>query len=397
MSLGAALAALTIGVLGAPASAASVRPVALQDIPKVASFIPPTTDHVYYHGGPVLHRNRTHVIFWQPGGSSLTFGPGYVSLVAGFLRNVAAASHSTSNVFGLTGQYTDYSGQPAAYASRFGGWVLDDHPLPANGCVEPATGPLWTHCVTDGQLQAELEHVVRQHHLPHGANDVYFLLTPRGLASCMSTTSCSDAGPPNGYCAYHGVTNDATLLYAVVPYNAVPGHCQSWEPRPNHSAADPALSVISHELAEMITDPYQTAWYANSGSEIGDICLASYGRSIGGSGQSRYNENINGGHYYLQEEWSNADSACRRRALPDQARFSVIRRSSLRLWLIGAGNDPEGHIVGYRWSLGDGSRALGRRISHRFPRAGSYRIRLRVTDNWDNWTFYARTVAAAAP
>ncbi len=30
-----------------------------------------------YNGGPVLHSNRTHPIFWEPAGSGLTFDPGY--------------------------------------------------------------------------------------------------------------------------------------------------------------------------------------------------------------------------------------------------------------------------------------------------------------------------------
>jgi hypothetical protein len=394
MTLRVALAALTIGVLAPAASGASVHPAPLRDISKLEHIIPPSRDHVDYHGGRVLHSNRTHLIFWQPRGSGLTFGPGYVSLVERFMRNVAAASHSTSNLFGLTGQYTDYNGRPAAYASHYGGSLMDTDPLPANGCVEPSTGPHWTRCLTDSQLQAELEHVVRVHGLPHGPDDVYFLLTPRGLASCLSPGSCSVAGPPNGYCAYHGMTYDGLLLYAVIAYTAVPKHCQSWRPRPNRSTADPTVSVVSHELAEMVTDPDQDAWYDNAGAEIGDICLTSYGRAVGGSGANRYNEIINGGRYYLQEEWSNADHACRPRAEPDRASFTVTRRSSRtdRLWLVARGSDPYGHIVSYHWFFADGSRARGRKVSHRFATGGSYRITLRVTDDWGNWAFYTRAV-----
>ena len=50
------------------------------------------------------------------------------------------------------------------------------------------------------------------------------------------------------------------LLYAVIPYNAVPGHCQSDNPRPNSSTADPALSTLSHEHIETVTDPDGDAW-----------------------------------------------------------------------------------------------------------------------------------------
>jgi len=110
-----------------------------------------------YDGGPVLHSNRTHVIFWEPDGSGLSFEPGYRSLIDTFLSDVAADSHSPDNVYGLTGQYQDALG-PAVYNSAYAGSVLDTDPLPPSRCVEPPlTGPGWTVCLTDQQLQDALE------------------------------------------------------------------------------------------------------------------------------------------------------------------------------------------------------------------------------------------------
>ena len=88
----------------------------------------------------MLHSNRTHVIFWEPAGSGLSFDPGYESLIETFLIDVAADSHRTTNVYGLSGQYRDSDG-PAAYDSTYGGAVLANDPLPPNGCTEPPTGP----------------------------------------------------------------------------------------------------------------------------------------------------------------------------------------------------------------------------------------------------------------
>ncbi len=351
---------------------------------------------VSYGGGPILTSNRTHVIFWAPSGSHLAFDPGYRPLVERFLTDVAAASHSTSNVFALTGQYADSPHHPAAYASRYAGAVLDTDRLPTSGCVEPpGTGPGWTVCLTDRQLQAEIEHVVRARHLPTSQRDVYFLVTPRGLGSCMMatpTSGCALGGPATGYCGYHKFTNDNLVDYAFIPYNAVPGHCQSSHPRPNGSSADPALSTIGHELAEMITDPDGDGWTDGSGNEIADLCITTFGPAIGGSGTRRYNQVIAGGHFYLQDLWSNASSGCAARARPDQASFSVTGRSDRTLRLKASGSDPQGRIVAYNWNFGGGGTAKGRSISHRFPGSGAYPIRLRVTDSWGNWGFYTRTV-----
>jgi PKD domain-containing protein len=354
-----------------------------------------------YGGGPVLHWNRTHVIFWQPTGSGLTFDAGYTPLVETFLRNVAAASRDPSSVYGLTGQYHDNQG-PAAYASTYGGSVLATDPLPPNGCVEPpATGPGWRYCLTDKQLQREIEHVVRSDHLPTGTADVYFLVTPNGLGNCSDTasTSCALGGDANGYCAYHSQTDDGLVLYAVIPYNAVPGHCQSDNPRPNSSTADPALSTISHEHSEMITDPSGNAWIdPQSDNENGDLCLTSFGPSIGGSGSSAWNEVIGGGHYYLQEEWSNADGACQPRARLDSVTFGTApaRRRAAGMAFTAHARSAHGAIVFYQWFFGDRRLGGGRRTTHRYAHPGAYRVVLRTTDSWGNWAFYARTVVVSA-
>src|SRR5436305_5274675 len=321
-----------------------------------------------YNGGPVLHTNRSHVIFWQPSGSGLTFEPGYISLTEGLLANVAADSHKASNIYGLTGQYTDTSGR-AVYDSRYGGAVIDDDPLPSNGCIEPpVTGPGWPVCLTDDQLSAEIQHVVFTRHLPTNWGDVYFLVTPKGLGSCLDTasTSCALGGELNGYCGYHSQTAAGTILYAVIPYNAVPGHCQSGNPRPNGNPADPSLSTLSHEHNEMITDPADDAWVDNSGNEDGDLCISNFGPAIGGSGSGAYNENLHGGHYFLQEEWSNADGACEPRASADSAHFSVRRPAGPRsVTLAGSAGARGRQIVAYRWFFGDARSGSGRQVTHR--------------------------------
>ena len=351
-----------------------------------------------YAGGPVLHSNRTHLIFWQPAGSRLRFDPGYRALVQAFVANVAGASHSTTNVFANTGQYTDTTNRPAAYASRFGGALLDTDRLPTNGCVEPpVTGPGWTVCLSDQQLQSELEHVVAVDRLPTGPDDVYFLVTPRGFGSCLGTTptsGCALGGSENGYCGYHSSTSDGLLRYAVIPYNAVSGHCQSNNPRPNHSTADPALSTISHELSETITDPYGDAWMSAAGYESGDLCVTDYGPVLGGSKTSVYDEVIGSGHYYLQEEWSNAAGSCQPRAPADRVSFSVTHRKAdnHRVAFRASAEAPEGRIVAYRWSFGDGGNGSGREVWHRYSTAGAQRVTLRVTDGWGNWGFFTQRV-----
>jgi hypothetical protein len=354
-----------------------------------------------YGGGPVLHSNRTHVVFWAPSGSGLSYELGYESLVTRFLTRVAADSHHATNVYGLSGQYRDADG-PAAYDSSFDGAVLDRDPLPLNACVEPpATGPGWLTCLTDAQLQSELETVVSADHLPRASNDIYFLVLPAGMGTCTDSTSsmCALGGSSSGYCGYHSET-DSGLLYAVVPYNAVSGHCQSSNPRPNASTADPALSTISHEHNETVTDPQAySAWADPSGQENGDLCITQFGPALGGSGDSAFNETISGGHYYLQEEWSNEDGACAPRDESDLVSFAAPSRVSAgrAFALVGHASDPDGRIAAWAWHFADGTAASHTRAStHVYRRAGTYHVLLRVADSAGNWATFTRTVRVLA-
>ncbi len=386
-----ALAALFSGSAQAKALHTGAR-----NVDGAATAVARGPGNVPYGGGPVLHSNRTHLIFWQPAGSGLTYDPGYESVVETFLANVAAASHSNTSTYSLTGQYTD-SGGPAFYDSTYGGSVVATDPLPANGCTEPtATSPGWTVCLTDSQLQTEIMRVIRAHRLPTGSDDIYFLVTPSGLGSCLdsSSTACALGGSPNGYCGYHGQTTDGLVSYAVIPYNAVAPHCSSDNPRPNGSAADPALSTISHEQIEMVTDPEGNAWIDNSDEEIADRCIDMFGPPIGGSGSGAWNQVINGGHYFLQEVWSNATGACEQRPRPDSVWFRAAPTiaHSTSVSFTAHATDPDGVIVAYRWYFGDHRIGYGSQVSHQFAHRGSYRVVLRTTDSWGNWTFFARTV-----
>jgi hypothetical protein len=61
----------------------------------------------------------------------------------------------------------------------------------------------------------------------------------------------------------------------------------------------------------------------------------------------------------------------------------------LRVKLSAVAEDPDGDKLSYRWRLGDGKRASGRVVRHRYRKRGDYVVRLVVTDGHG-----ARTVAA---
>jgi hypothetical protein len=97
-----------------------------------------------------------------------------------------------------------------------------------------------------------------------------------------------------------------------MPYaNFVPSACGSGQ-KPNGNDADSTINVTSHEHNETITDPFGSAWYDIQGNENGDKYAWNFGskRQISGPSGAKYNQTINGAHYYLQQEWSNHSSGC---------------------------------------------------------------------------------------
>ena len=260
------------------------------------------SNNLTYHGGPVMHSDRNYAIYWEPSGFSTTTN--FKNIVNGFFGNVAAASGQTTNDYSVATQYYDTAGN-IAYSSTSGGGQTDADPYPASGCRAGGGGP----CITDAQLQTELNNYVTAHGLPRGMATMYFVYFPPNVTTCFdsSGSQCSS----NVYCAYHSNLGSGStgLLYADMPYAGVSG-CETGQYPNGDVGADSELNVTSHENIEAITDPLGSAWYDSSGNEIGDKCNFNFGAALGGASGSEYNEAISAGHYWLQQEWSNAASGC---------------------------------------------------------------------------------------
>jgi hypothetical protein len=89
---------------------------------------------------------------------------------------------------------------------------------------------------------------------------------------------------------------------------------------PNNQPSDGALQGgLSHEHNESITDPELNAWFASSGAENGDKCRTfnestELGTPLGTAPDgSRYNQVVNSGLYWYQQEWSNEGLVCLQR------------------------------------------------------------------------------------
>jgi hypothetical protein len=252
------------------------------------AFIPVT-----YHGGPVMHTNKTYTIYWNPTG--YTMASSYRSLINRYFVDVAAASGLTSNVYYSDTQYYGPGAVHILYSSTYGGTYNDTHAFPAtNGCALVSG---MTKCLSDPQLRTEISRVIALNGWVANASTQFFIFTPNHVRSCFGS-SCSFTS----FCAYHSYYGN--VIYANQPYAyAVPSACginYATSTPPNGFAVDSTLSVASHEHKEAITDPHLNAWYDSSGNETSDKCAWTFGTITAG-----HNQLIHGHYYILQRSWSN--------------------------------------------------------------------------------------------
>ena len=269
---------------------------------------PPLT----YQGGPVLDTDSATgltvtPIYWAPSGSPDQFPASYESIINGYVVNIAAASGQTTNVYSVDGEYYQENAGAKQYVNydfKAGKAIVDTDTLPANGC-KPTAGN--TACITDQQIRNELTTLAQKQGLTTDINHFY----PMFLAPNVETQDRDGSTSVSSYCGYHRSfgSGSSYIDYADIPYE--PDACPSGQAPNGNATADGAVSTLSHELNEAITDPSDPAiaWNDSSGNEIGDICAQSYGPPLGSTnpkdpGSSEYNQVINGGKYYVQSEFS---------------------------------------------------------------------------------------------
>jgi len=351
-----------------------------------------------YNGGPVMPSNTDYMVLWSPGGLS-AYPAGYVSGLRTFFMDLAHDSGGHQNVDSTSAQYQDLTGAFARYHTTFGGVLVDTDPYPPTQC--PAAAPV-TACLTDPQIQTELEHLVASRGLKTDLKHEYFLLPPPHVETCFSgdaTASppfggCSAGEPRNlaFFCAYHQNTSlSPMLIYADDPFDATNSLCQDGN-NPNGIADGEINGGLSHEHNESVTDPLPNdAWTngagANHGEENGDQCVGMMGTPLGTHNGAKYNQVINGHFYWYQEEWSNQTHSCLQRLTPATARpvakFFVTAGPGLTLRFNASGSSAPGGVAEYVWQFNDafGAETIERTtptISHTFPSAGAYSVGLTI-------------------
>jgi hypothetical protein len=263
-----------------------------------------------YHGGPIMSGDSLYAIFWVPA----TLQNGKPTSLSAKYENVAKRFLADYPYHGIANNSTQYYSTTSGtkYFKGIGGlsgFYIDANPYPSSGCTDGVTG---TNCITDAQLQTEIQRVITLEGWTPGLNKIFLVFTSTGEGSCFDGTSSSCAYTQ--YCAYHGYfgSTSTPTIYANQPY-ADPNYCYYPPGGQNDPSGDPAsdanVNVASHEITEANTDPELNAWWdSGNGEEIGDLCAWMFGTNSWDSGLA--NQMWNGHFYDLQLEYDNHTSSC---------------------------------------------------------------------------------------
>jgi hypothetical protein len=185
---------------------------------------------------------------------------------------------------------------------------------------------------------------------------------------------------------------------------------------PNGDPADVALSYMSHELNEAVTDPLGTGWWNSAtGQESADNCNFSgpfdpgagsnpnaFAPVLGGSAGTGtlFDQLIDHHRYYTQAQWSNGNADCvlKPTASALSATFSAPAQAAAGT---AASFDPATSLsaAGYSsttWSFGDGTSAFATAgpatTTHAFATPGSYTVTLTLVDPYGNAASASRSI-----
>jgi hypothetical protein len=248
-------------------------------------------DHidVQYMGGPLLQQVRVVTLFWGPSWRQDEQQRQLVDYFNAFFRDMFADGRYMATLAQYSaGGYQIGNGTFVAAAT-------DESPVPAR--------------VTDFQIQAEIRAQINAGAVPPPEEEtLYFVLTPPGVVVVDSDGSDSE----HDFAGYHSYSIDFAdpyqFPYAVIPY---------WDNHPSDQGISTGnarlmTDVMSHELAEAVTDPYTSlspGWYDARNGEISDIPVYLYAyRRIGSQDLWDVLEGTAGRRYLVQKNWSVRDN-----------------------------------------------------------------------------------------
>jgi hypothetical protein len=231
-----------------------------------------------YRSGPVLAKVRVVTLFWGSNWSG--------SQLSGHLNNFLSALFADGRYMANLAQY-GVSGFP------IGNGTLDST---ATDSRQPPAR------LQDAAIQTEIRAQIAAGHLPTpDENTVYAVFTPPNVEVFDAYGGNSVGYGPNDFVSYHDwASGNDGFPYLVMTYDDSLG-----------TAQDSMTVDLSHELAEVVTDPdpndliSEIGWYDDYYGEVADIVDTLYNeRLIGDADYVAQLKGPDGSSYLVEKFWS---------------------------------------------------------------------------------------------
>jgi hypothetical protein len=269
-------------------------------------------EHIKYWGGRLITQPKIAAIYYGPapiftnGPAPATTGPGAAdgSLVGFFLRNLGASPRwNVNTTYSETVDNVDTFVQ--SNLNYVGFWATPN-------------GPSAGATVTGNQMVGLIEAGFNSGKLTYDPNTLYMIFTGSGvnLGGGFSATNLQ-------YCAFHSAyfrANGTIVQISAMPYDAdfTRAHpaaggfvCVLQNGAPNGDpGADGAVSAVTHETEETMTDPYIfgfRGWYDIHGFESSDKCAYIYG-DVSFNTTGAFNIAVGGRPFLVQGQWQRSAS-----------------------------------------------------------------------------------------
>src|SRR5205823_4371075 len=124
--------------------------------------------------------------------------------------------------------------------------IDDSDPYPAHSsqCASPSGV---ASCLTDGQISAEVDHVVQATSgTPRGLTNLWFVFLPPDVDECITPDACGT----NSFAGYHSVANvsgHGATVYAVAIDPIIEVTIPQGADPENYPDAEAAINVAAHE------------------------------------------------------------------------------------------------------------------------------------------------------
>lgn len=290
-------------------------PVTQAPVPVTQAPVPPTTTTTYpagavigtsaqkinYRGGQVMvGATKVYILFyggWAASDPIFTLVPSFVNGLSGsgwwniqtsYPQTVGGITSRPSNQISWGGYSTERGTEAGSY----------------------------TTIISDSNIYAMINKHLTAGRLPWDPQGLYLVLTAPDVQ--IQSGFCTS------YCGWH-TSASASRVYASTgrvrygligsgircPSSCLPNINPSVSPNGDRNA-DGMMSIIAHELAEMVSDPDLSAWQDSSNYENADKCAWNFGKSLGSLYRTANGANANlklgGRDWLIQSNWVNFQS-----------------------------------------------------------------------------------------